>query len=248
MALILAVIARIFDVNLFQPTYFLDAGFALRRLLIKQAQDENRKEAAIRGILQALLPKEQDSAASKRVRQACGEVVHIVQGLLPSDLSPGFKDRLEEIAEEARDRWQAILRSKKAIAPSFEMEDDEDWVWNELCLNSDQSTVAVKARDRNNDEDYDQQSFVIFPRLYLWDEPQEDPLSNGVILPVPQIKAAKEGRSCLPSQEQRSYQRTHKNTSCAERQPDPASFRANEFFRPALEFVKRCNHLRRHRE
>jgi hypothetical protein len=192
MALILAVIARIFDVNLFQPTYFLDAGFALRRLLIKQAQDENRKEAAIRGILQALLPKEQDSAASKRVRQACGEVVHIVQGLLPSDLSPGFKDRLEEIAEEARDRWQAILRSKKAIAPSFEMEDDEDWVWNELCLNPDQSTVAVKARDRNNDDDYDGQSFVIFPRLYLWDEPQEDPLSPGVILPIPQMTAAKE--------------------------------------------------------
>jgi hypothetical protein len=173
MALILAVIARKFDVNLFQPTYFLDADLALRHLLIKQAQDESRKEAAIRGILQALLPKEQDSAASSRVRKACGEVIHIVHDLLPRDLSPGFKIRLEEIAEEARDRWQAILRSKKAIAPSSEMEDDENWVWNELCLNSDQSTVAVKARDRNNDEDYDQQSFVIFPRLYLWDEPQD---------------------------------------------------------------------------
>jgi hypothetical protein len=33
---------------------------------------------------------------------------------------------------------------------------------------------------------------VIFPRLYLWDEPQEDPLSPGVILPIPQMTAAKE--------------------------------------------------------
>jgi hypothetical protein len=161
-------------------------------LLIRQAQDESRKEAAIRGIIQALLPKEQDSAASSQVKQACEEVIQIIHGLIPSALSPEFRERLEEIADEARDRWKDILRSKNAITPTFELEDYEGYAWNELWVNSDQVTMVVKARDRNNDDDYDEQSLVVFPRLYLWDMSREDPLSRGVILPVSQTATAKE--------------------------------------------------------
>lgn len=191
--MVLAIVARKFDLYLFQPTYLLDANFALRDLLITQAHEESRKEAAIRGILQALLPSDQDSAASTRVRQACAEVVEIIHGLLPSGLLNEFRERLEAIAEEARDTWNEILRSNKAIALSFELDEFEHWPWNELCLNSDPGAVAVKTQDRNNDDDdYDRRSLVIFPRLYSLDESGAEPLSHGVILPVSQTAAARD--------------------------------------------------------
>lgn len=193
MALVLTIIARKFDVYLFQPSYLLEANSTLRDLLINQAHDESRKEAAIRGILQALLPKDQDGAASDRVQQACDEVAEIIHGLLPSGLLNEFRERLEAIAEEARDTWNVILRSNKAVALSFELEDFEHWPWNELCLNSDPGAVAVKTQGRNNDDgDYDRRSLVIFPRLYSLDESGAEPLSHGVILPVSQTAAARD--------------------------------------------------------
>jgi hypothetical protein len=126
-ASITAIIARQFDAYLLQPTYLLDSENQLRDLLIEQALDECRKESAVRGLVQALLPKRQDSAGSTRVTQVCEQIMRTIQDLLPKNLQLSFQEQLEELAEEARDRWSVVLRSQTVIFPSFDLDDDQDW-------------------------------------------------------------------------------------------------------------------------
>lgn len=189
---IIAIIARQFDAYILQPTYLLDSGNQLRDLLTEQASDECRKESAVRGLIQALLPKRQDSAGSTRVKQVCVEIMRIIQDLLPRNLQLSLLEQLEELAEEARDRWGDILRSQTAIWPSFDLDDDPDWAWNELRLDPSQSTVAVKEPQSQDHEAEDEPLLVVFPRLCTYHEGNEHPMSHGVVLPLAQIAAAKE--------------------------------------------------------
>jgi hypothetical protein len=196
---IIAIIARQFDAYLLQPTYLLDSENRLRDLLTEQALDERRKESAVRGLIQALLPKRQDSAGSTRVTQVCDKIMRLIQDLLPRNLQVSFQEQLEELAEEARDRWGGVLRSQTAIFPSFDLDDDQDWVWNELHLDSSQCTVAVKEPQSQDDEAEDEPWLVVFPRLCTYHDGNEHPMSHGVVLTLAQIAAAKE--------EERSYSR-----------------------------------------
>lgn len=189
---VVAIIARQFDTHLLQPTYLIGSQHQLRDLLTDQAFDESRKEAAVRGLIQALLPKRQDSVASDRVQIACSDIMRIVQDLLPANLRPSLKEQLEELAEEARDRWGDVLRSQTAIFPSFEAYIDEDWAWNELRLDPDQSTVAVKEPQSQADRPEDQPLLVVFPRLCTNLDTKEHPLSHGVMVTQAQLAAARE--------------------------------------------------------
>jgi hypothetical protein len=191
-ASITAIIARQFDAYLLQPTYLLDSENQLRDLLIEQALDECRKESAVRGLVQALLPKRQDSAGSTRVTQVCEQIMRTIQDLLPKNLQLSFQEQLEELAEEARDRWSVVLRSQTVIFPSFDLDDDQDWAWNELCLDPNQSTVAVKESQSQDDEAQDEPVLVVFPRLCTYHDGNEHPMSHGVVLMPAQIAAAKE--------------------------------------------------------
>lgn len=191
-ASILAIIARLFDAHLLQPTYLIDSEYQLRDLLTEQAFDEHRKESAFRGLIQALLPKRQDSAGSARVKDVCREVMRVVQDLLPQNLQPSLEEQLEELAEEARDYWGNILRSQTAIFPSFDVDDDQDWAWNKLCLDPNQITVAVKEPQSEDHGAEDEPLLVIFPRLCTYHEANEHPLSHGVVLTPAQVTAARE--------------------------------------------------------
>ncbi|GAB7334911.1 hypothetical protein MBLNU13_g06796t2 [Cladosporium sp. NU13] len=189
---IIAILARQFDAYLLQPTYLLDSDNQLRDLLLDQALDEPRKESAVRGLVQALLPKRQDSTGSTRVAQVCDKIMHIIQDLLPKNLQLSFREQLEELAEEARDRWGDVLRSQTAIFPSFDLDDEQDWAWNELRLDSNQSTVAVKEPQSQDEEAEDDPLLVVFPRLCTYHDGNEHPMSHGVVLTLAQIAAAKE--------------------------------------------------------
>jgi hypothetical protein len=149
---IIAIVARQFDAHLLQPTYLLDSENQLCDLLTEQSLDECRKESAVRGLIQALLPKRQDSAGSTRVKQVCEEIMRIIQDRLPRNLQLSLHEQLEELAEEARDRWGDILRLQIAIFPSFDLDDDQDWAWNKLRLDPSQSTVAVKEPQSHDHE------------------------------------------------------------------------------------------------
>lgn len=191
-ASIVAIIARQFDAYLLQPTYLLDPENQLRDLLTEQALDEPRKESAVRGLVQALLPKRQDSAGSTRVIQVRDKIMRNIQDLLPRNLQLSFQEQLEELAEEARDRWGHVLRSSTAIFTSFDLDDDQDWAWNELRLDPSQSTVAVKEPQSQDDEAEDEPLVVVFPRLCTYYDGNEHPMSRGVVLTLAQIAAAKE--------------------------------------------------------
>lgn len=226
--MILAIVARILSTAILQPTYLLPSNSGVRELLVDQAKDESRKEMAIRGSIHALLPKSQASEASKRVQQTCDKIVQIVEGIITRTLLTGFRERLEEIVEDTRERWGHIVRLKSAVEPSFAIEDDNDLVWHELRLDTGQTTVAVRSGDlnRNSDEDL----LVVFPRCYMCDQDGDIAVSHGVVLSTSQVLPARKEGATHPSKTRRTNttatrtRRASNDGSVQSRNPGPKSF------------------------
>ena len=177
-ALIMASLARAIDAHIFQPTYFLSADSGIRNLLTRQAQDESRKESAVRALIQAMLPKEQDTVATSRVAQACGDVMQDVGGLLPSEAERTFKERVTDIAEEARDIWREIQRSKYAVEPNFVLRHYYDWSWQQVRFDGNNAVFVDGSQSTNG---MDEPLFTIFPRFYISDEEGQEPVTHGVL-------------------------------------------------------------------
>jgi len=70
---------------------------------ILQAHDESEKEANLRAIILAHLPKEQGAATSDAVARACEDVTGLISGLVSPDNDAEWRRRLEDVAEEACD-------------------------------------------------------------------------------------------------------------------------------------------------
>ena len=226
--LILAIVARVLSTSILQPTYLLPSNSGVRDLLVSQAKDESRKEMAIRSSIHALLPKSQASEASKRVQQTCDKIVQIVEGVIAKTLLPGFRERLEEIVEDTRERWGHIVRLKSAVEPSFALEDDSDLVWHELRLDAGQTTVAVRFGEANRNPDED--LLVVFPRCYMCDQEGDIAVSHGVVLSTSQVLPARKEGTTHPSKIRRTNttatrtRRASKDGPAQSRNPGPKGF------------------------
>lgn len=194
---ILASLAHTIDFHIFQPTYFLPPNSGIRNLLTRQAQDESRKESAIRAMAQALLPRDQDTVASGRVIQACDELIQDFGALLPPEGATKFRENLKEIVEDARDVWRNILRSRDAVEPSFALQYYRDWIWHEMRFENGRAVVRDHTQDANADRDIP--LFAIFPRMCISEEGGQDPVTHGVLFTRSQTLAAREETEQQPS-------------------------------------------------
>ena len=194
---ILASLARTINMHILQPTYFLSTNGGVRDLLRRQAQDDSRKESAFRAMMQALLPKEQDTAATSRVVQVLDEMMLDFGGLLSPGAAAKFKDSLEDIVEQARDIWREIRLSIYSVQPSFALQHYQDWSWREFRFKEGQPHVedGTQAADFGKDHPV----FAIFPRLYMLDEDGQDPVTHGIVLMKSQTLAAREEMQQHPS-------------------------------------------------
>ena len=194
---ILASIARAIDMHVFQPTYFLPTNAGIRDLLTRQAQEDSRKESAFRAMMQAVLPKEQDTVATSRVLQVCDETMLNIGGFLSLRAAAKFKDSLEDIIEDARDIWQETRLSTYAVQPSFALQQYENWSWRGFRFQEVQPLVedGMQATSFAKDDPV----CVIFPRLYMFDEDGEDPVTHGTVLMRSQTLAAREEMQQHPS-------------------------------------------------
>jgi hypothetical protein len=170
---------------------------SVRDLLIRQAQDDSRKESAFRALMQALLPKEQDTVATSRVLQACDETMLDIGGFLSPEAAAKFKDSLEDIIEDARDIWREIRLSMYAVQPSFTLRHYQDWSWREFRFQEGQPVVEDGTQAGNFGKD--DPIFAIFPRLYMFDEEGQDPVTHGIVFMRSQTLAAREEMQQHPS-------------------------------------------------
>ncbi len=194
---IMANIARAIDTYILQPTDFLPSNGGLRGLLVRQAQDESRKEAALRAMIQALLPTQQDTAATSRIDEACNDVMHDVGGLLPREAVATFKGELTDIVENTRDIWRQVRRSRDAVEPSFVRTEYSDWHWHQLQFEGDKAIVLDSAPSTNTS--MDESLFAVFPQFNLLHEEAQGPVTHGVLLMRSLVEEARRELDPQPS-------------------------------------------------
>lgn len=189
-AVILTSIAHAVDRYIFQPTYFLPPGHAFRDLLARQAQGTAAQESALRAVVQALLPQEQEAAIKKRVQETSDEIMLDIGGLIPSEGVASFKANLSNIVEEAAYIWQDIQRYEEFVNPSFTLTSYSNWAWNQLCF--EDGRVVFRGETQSASADSDEPMFAIFPRLNIVDGNEIYPMTHGVLLMKSQTLAARE--------------------------------------------------------
>jgi len=181
-AVMLAILARTIDKDIFQPTYILDGESGIRELLVLQAIADSGKEAYCRSILLSMFPEEQTKVSKERVKEVVGHVGWYAQDLLSVTQFETFKAGLEQIVQSASDLWKTIQRAKQRYEPNFALDDYEDFDWD--IISFEERTAAAgeegsaEVAGAGNDEDL----LVIFPRVYAVDDSDPDPITHGVVL------------------------------------------------------------------
>lgn len=122
-AVILAILARLIDKYLFQPSYILHEESGLREILIRQAIENSKREAFTRGIFLATFEDEQADIADELVTRIVKELMHHIHDLLPAVHVESFRNRLEQIVQDARDIWWKAQRLRLRLEPDFQVED-----------------------------------------------------------------------------------------------------------------------------
>jgi hypothetical protein len=187
---VLASVSRIFVQQLFRSTYLLSADSGLQELLYRQAKDHSAKESKLRSFILALLPQEQEAVITGAVRTTCTEILDLTDGLLTPVDTANFQERLEDIAEEACETWQGFCRYIDTMRPSFELKDEEDFIWDQMIF--DEGLPTFSDFGQIHDHDHDAAMFAIFPRLYSSFEGEDYPETHGVLFITSHAQAALE--------------------------------------------------------
>ena len=188
---LLAILARCIDQHIFEPTYILDEEDVIRGLLMRLAGTNSKMESFCRGLLLSIFPEEQARNAAKAVERVVREVGWYIQDLLPVSQYESFRSGLEQVVEQARDAWHIMQRAKDKFEPNFELSHYEDIQYQTLGFEE----VDISAIEQNltSASEGDEEVLVIFPRVYLIDDAEPDPITPGVVLMKSQtVQAAAE--------------------------------------------------------
>ena len=148
-------------------------------------------ESFCRGLLLSIFPEEQARNAAKAVERVVREVGWYIQDLLPVSQYESFRSGLEQVVEQARDAWHIMQRARDKFEPNFELSRYEDIQYQALGFEE----VDISAREQNltSASEGDEELLVIFPRVYLIDDAEPDPITPGVVLMKSQtVQAAEE--------------------------------------------------------
>ncbi len=189
-AAMLADLARCINLHVFQPTYLLDEEDEIRRLLIRLAVADSKKESFCRAVLLSMFPELQAKNAAKAVERVVREVSWSVRSLISDTQYDRFKLSLEDVVRQAHDAWQLVQRSREKFEPIFEPRHCDDIEWQPLKLD-DRSAVAGKEKTMTASE-RDDVLLVIFPRIYIVEDSEPEPVTQGVVLMKSQSAAAAE--------------------------------------------------------
>jgi hypothetical protein len=181
-AAMLAILARCIDTHIFLPTYILDEDEEIRPLLVHLAVTDSKKESFCRALLLSIDPEEQTKRASERVERVIRE---ILQHVLPIGQYESFKSGLELLVKQACDFWRIVQHATEKYEPHFDLGHYADVKWQPLRFDDGEKS-PTKAPDA------DEELLVIFPRIYLIEDDEPEPATDGVVLMKSQSAAAAE--------------------------------------------------------
>lgn len=185
-----AIIARLIDKHIFQPTFLLEKESNLRGVLLRQAAVHRIRESFTRSLLLNMFPEEQKSTADRMVTMVLEEVRPYIRNLLPQDGAKGFEEELRSLVCAARDSWWSIQRLKERLEPSFELIQFEDFDWNMIQLKTISSDRQSGNRNSKSGRKEDDAILMVFPRICIVEDEEPYPLSRGTVITKSQVEKA----------------------------------------------------------
>ncbi|KAJ5732967.1 hypothetical protein N7533_013414 [Penicillium manginii] len=165
LAIILSVLSREIDKNIFQPNYLIpDERLDFKKILSHLATTEKEKESFCRSMLLSINLESQQRSLQKRVQSVIQNVSFYITGLLSEYQTRNFLERIRSICQKAIDVWLPIQRAQAKYESDFVPRewDDEEWCLFEFPGDNDklkQSEIDTKASD--------DVLLTIFPRISL---------------------------------------------------------------------------------
>ena len=186
----LAILARCINLHLFQPTYLLDEEDEIRRLLVRLAVANSKKESFCRAVLISMFPEDQAINVVKAVERVVRDVSWSVRKLISDVQYDRFKLGLENVVHQAHETWQLVQCTREKFEPYFELRHYDDIEWQSLKF--DERIAVTEKKNTPRASERDDVLLVIFPRIYLVADNEPDPVTSGVVLMKSQSAAAVE--------------------------------------------------------
>ena len=124
----LAVISLALHQHVFQPTYLLNDGVELGKIMFGLASKDPARETYLRSVLLAILPEQQRKMAAQRVENVVRDVVACVGPLLPCHKGAAFQSALSDVCTKTCEQWARIQRLENKVESHLEPPGVQD-VW-----------------------------------------------------------------------------------------------------------------------
>ncbi|KAL4921342.1 hypothetical protein BDW62DRAFT_197922 [Aspergillus aurantiobrunneus] len=123
---VLAILAREINTNIFESTYILPKDGQLRELLANLAVEDNEKESFLRSMLLSIDPDSQRKSRDERVQTTVRNISNLLFPFMSDPEYSEFRDSLKKVVHRSAEVWEPLQRSKQRYEPDFEPE-NEGW-------------------------------------------------------------------------------------------------------------------------
>ncbi|KAJ5243815.1 hypothetical protein N7489_003911 [Penicillium chrysogenum] len=159
LAVMLGILSREIDNEIFQPSYFPSETGNFRMSLNKLAKSDNEKERFYRSVLLSIDRDGQETELQSRAKSVVQNVSHYLYELLSTAQYGELKERIKNVVDRAIEVWRPIQNSTKRYETEF---DPVDWAHDEDSL----FQFPVGGEDTIGAEHQDDHLCVIFPGLF----------------------------------------------------------------------------------
>ncbi|CAG8036040.1 unnamed protein product [Penicillium olsonii] len=159
LAVILGILSRKIDKEIFQPSYFPSETGNFRMSLNKLAKSDNEKEHFYRSVLLSIDRDGQEAELQSRAKSVVQNVSYYLHELLSTAQYGELKERIKKVVDRAIEVWGPIQSSTKRYETEF---DPVDWAHDEDSL----FQFPVGGEDTIEAEHPDDHLFVVFPGLF----------------------------------------------------------------------------------
>ncbi|KAL4953246.1 hypothetical protein BDW69DRAFT_194975 [Aspergillus filifer] len=189
LAILLAILAREVDKNIFQPTYLIPEDVGIRKVLANVASYDIERESYYRSIFLSIDPDTQNANLQSRIQAITRQVSSYLYGMLPDDQFEQLRASIEKIVKMAVDVWHPLQRSQQRYEPDFEPLRWGDIEWHPLNFPEGGHTESETRPDT-----FDESLLTVFPRLTRVEKRNRIPLTWVVQLRRSQPQCMAAGR------------------------------------------------------
>jgi hypothetical protein len=196
LAIILAILAREADREIFQPTYIVPQEAGIRDTLARLAASDKEKESFYRSMLLSMDQDGQEASLQSRIQVVVRNVSSCLYDMLSEEQFIALRASVEKIAERAVNVWRPLQRSLERYEPDFEPHKWGDDQWS--LLQFPEGSSAESEASPNVIEDC---LLIVFPRITVVEKGHRFPLTDVVQMrkTQPQCLAARRELADLPT-------------------------------------------------